>query len=195
MLCKWQDTCGLTERPASGEKVEDTSTKLPQEDIKRLLLADLTPEQQAAVKSPKRRVLLIAGAGSGKTEVMARRVAWWTSVDGVPKDSIVAFTFTERAAEEMKFRIRKFIQKVTPEGQDATLAGMYVGTIHGFCLKALRELAPAEYHNYDVLDEGARLALVQRVYHGLLGLKALETAIGQGQYATIEYFLNAYDLL
>jgi len=172
-----------------------TSATLAREDLKALLLRDLTDEQKAAVKSPKRRLLLIAGAGSGKTEVMARRVAWWVAIDGVSKSSIVAFTFTERAAEEMKFRIRKFIQKVTPAGQDATLAGMYVGTIHGFCLKMLRETAPASYHNYDVIDEGARLALVQRVYHWLLGLKAFETEIQKGQYATIEEFLHAYDLL
>jgi DNA helicase-2/ATP-dependent DNA helicase PcrA len=53
----------------------------------------------------------------------------------------------------------------------------------------------SEYHNYDVIDEGARLALIQRVYHGLLGLKAFETEIGKGQYATIDDFLYAYDLL
>jgi DNA helicase-2/ATP-dependent DNA helicase PcrA len=73
-------------------------------DIKKLLLENLTPKQCEAVESSKRRVLVVAGAGSGKTEVMARRIAWWVGVGGVPKDQIVAFTFTERAAEEMKFR-------------------------------------------------------------------------------------------
>src|SRR5438552_13535954 len=100
-------------------------------EIQELLLKNLTGDdqrgQKKAVKSAKRRVLVVAGAGSGKTEVMARRVAWWVAVDGVPKDDVVAFTFTERAAEEMKFRIRQQVQLVTPEGQDATLGGMYVG--------------------------------------------------------------------
>src|SRR5207245_1248261 len=139
--------------------------------------------------------LIVAGAGSGKTEVMARRVAWWIAVHNIPKDSIVAFTFTERAAEEMKFRIRQHIQRVTRTGEDATLGGMYVGTIHGFCLKALRELWPDDYHNYDVIDEGGRLALVQRSYHGILGLSQLQGVLGAGQFATIEKFLRAYDLL
>lgn len=174
--------------------MESNGPTASKRDLQDLLLAGLTDEQKAAVRSRKRRVLLIAGAGSGKTEVMARRVAWWI-VGGTPKDSIVAFTFTERAAEEIKFRIRKFVQKITPPGQDATLGGMYVGTIHGFCLKMLREIAPNVYHNYDVIDEGARLALVQRVYHWLLGLKAFETELGVGQYATIDEFLYAYDLL
>ena len=52
----------------------------------------------------------------------------------------MAFTFTDKAAEEMKFRIRKYIQLITPEGQDVTLEqGVCIGTIHGFCLKMLRE--------------------------------------------------------
>jgi DNA helicase-2/ATP-dependent DNA helicase PcrA len=77
---------------------------------------------------------------------------------------------------------------------------MYVGTIHGFCLKWLRELAPDEYHNYDILDEGARLALVQRGFHGILGLSQFQRELRTtdnmiGQYETIDRFLHAYDLL
>ncbi len=159
------------------------------------LLANLTSSQQAAVKSDKRRLLVVAGAGSGKTEVMARRVAWWIATQAVPKDSIVAFTFTDAAAEELKFRIRRHVQAITPAGADVTLGGMYVGTIHGFCLKMLRELEPDTYHNYDVIEEGARLALVQRAFHSILGLKEFQSALGKGQYQVIDAFLEAYDLL
>jgi DNA helicase-2/ATP-dependent DNA helicase PcrA len=63
-------------------------------NIKELLLDKLTKRQVEAVHSSKRRVLVVAGAGSGKTEVMARRIAWWVGVENVPKDKIVAFTFT-----------------------------------------------------------------------------------------------------
>jgi DNA helicase-2/ATP-dependent DNA helicase PcrA len=139
--------------------------------------------------------LVIAGAGSGKTEVMARRVAWWVAVEGVPKDAVAAFTFTERAAEEMKFRIRKHIARVTPPGEDSTLGGMYVGTIHAFCLKMLRELRPDVYYNFEVLDDVARLALVERGYYGLLGLTRLQSAWRKSKYETIGEFLKAYDLL
>ncbi|MGB9072407.1 MAG: ATP-dependent DNA helicase [Terriglobales bacterium] len=172
-----------------------TPNQIYRREASDLLLKDLTPAQQAGVQSPKRRVLVIAGAGSGKTEVMARRVAWWVAVEGVPRESVTAFTFTERASEEMKFRIRQIMEKVTVPGEDVTLGRMYVGTIHGFCQRLLRELQPDEYHNCDILDEGARLALVQRGYHGILGLSQLQKALGEGQYATIEYFLEAYDLL
>src|SRR5207244_3818368 len=158
--------------------------------------AKLTDEQRAAVTADARRLLIIAGAGSGKTEVMARRIAWWVRA-GAAKNSIVAFTFTEKAAEEMKFRIRKYIQLITPPGEDATLGGMYVGTIHGFCLKMLRELAPDIYHNYDVIDEIARTALVQKGAFSILGLKGFQSQLSAvrqqqvGQYDAIEDFLQA----
>lgn len=160
-----------------------------------VLLRNLTPDQQRAVQSTSNKTLVVAGAGAGKTEVMSRRVAWWISEENVPKSSILAFTFTERAAQEMKFRIRSKVEQVTPAGSDATLGNMYVGTIHGFCIKALRELAPDDYHQIDMLDEVGRMTLVWRGYHNILGLGALQEALGLSQYQTAINFMEAYDLL
>lgn len=164
------------------------------------LLGGLNAEQAAAVGSPARLLGVVAGAGSGKTEVMARRVAWWIGVDGVDRSRIVAFTFTEAAAEELKFRVRERIGWITPDGVDASLSGMYVGTIHAFCLKCLREFAAAQYYNYDVLDDVSRMSLVQRGYWDLLGLRAFEAAasaagLAQGRFAAIDLFLRTYDIL
>ena len=171
-------------------------------DVETRLLDRLTSQQTRAVKSTKRRVLVVAGAGSGKTEVMARRIAWWIGIERVPKENIVAFTFTERAAEEMKFRIRSWVEKVTPAGEEVALGGMYVGTIHGFCLAKIREYWPDSYHNFDILDESSRAALILRGFSGLLGLNALRAAIAAtkktgkySQYATLEDFIQAYDQL
>jgi ATP-dependent DNA helicase UvrD/PcrA len=169
--------------------------------IKNSLLERLKAKQSDAVKSRKRRLLVVAGAGSGKTEVMARRIAWWIGCEDVPRDNVVAFTFTERAAEEMKFRIRLWLEKITPQGQEVALGNMYVGTIHGFCLAKLREFWPDIYHNYDILDEGARAALILRGFNNLLGLGGLRVAIGAkkgrqySQYATLEDFTQTYDQL
>ncbi len=177
-----------------------TSGPSPTENLRARLLADLDDEKLPAVTSGKRRLLLIAGAGSGKTEVVARRIAWWVAT-GTPKESIVAVTFEERAAEEMKFRVRKYVEAITSPGEDTTLGGMYVGTIHAYCLRLLRELAPAEYHNYDVIDDVARAALVQLGYYDLLGLPALRAALSEqrpyplSEAETMERFLLAYDLL
>lgn len=165
-------------------------------DPRTLLLEGLTPKYQArAVKSQARRQLVVAGAGSGKTEVMARRIAWWVAVDKVSRDRIIAFTFTDKAAEEMKFRIRKWIGTVTPEDGDATLGRMSVSTIHAFCLETLREILPGHYGTYDVLDDIGRLALIQGGFHTVLGLSGLRSALGAGQYQTIDEFLLGYDLL
>jgi ATP-dependent DNA helicase UvrD/PcrA len=163
--------------------------------IEALLFRGLTADQKHAVASAKRRLLIVAGAGSGKTEIMARRIAWWVGVENVPKDRVVAFTFTERAAEEMKFRIRSWMQQITPQGQEVSLGNMYVGTIHGFCIAKIREFWPDQYHNYDILDEGARAALILRGFTNLLGLEALRNALGIGRYATLESFTQAYDQL
>lgn len=168
---------------------------LPQ--IKTALLDNLTKDQRAAVKFAKRRELIVAGAGSGKTEVMARRIAWWVGVEKVPKDNIVALTFTEKAAREMKFRVRRWVGAVTPSGQDVNLGGMYVGTIHGYCLEKLREFWPDTYHNFDILDESARSALLLRGFSGLLGLQGLRSALGAqtSQSDTLAQFVTAYDQL
>ncbi len=161
-----------------------------------ILLDGLTPDfQQPSIRSNARRLLIIAGAGSGKTEVMSRRVVWWNAVEGVPKENLVAFTFTDAAAEELKFRIRTDMERITPDDEDATLGGMYIGTIHGFCLQLLREWAPETYYSYDIIDDAGRIALVQRGYHGLLGLRAFQNALGVGQFEAIDRFLHAYDLL
>ena len=168
---------------------------MPRSEIKDTLLRMLTKNQGRAVTSDKRRVLVVAGAGSGKTEVMARRIAWWVGIEQVPKKDIVAFTFTERAAEEMKFRIRSWLEKITPADEEVSLGGMYVGTIHGFCLAKVREYWPDDYHNYDILDESARAALILRGFHGLLGLGGLQKETNIGRYATLENFIQAYDQL
>ena len=109
--------------------------------IKDFLVENLTLQQAKAVKSGKRRVLVVAGAGSGKTEVMARRIAWWVGVKGVSKDI-------------------GWIEKITSNGQEVCLGNMYFGTIYGFCIAKIREFWQDEYHNCDILDEASRTALI-----------------------------------
>lgn len=160
-----------------------------------MLLENLTVQQQTAVMSDRRCVLVVAGAGSGKTEVMARRVAWWVGVEQIPKEQIVAFTFTDKAAEEMKFRIRSWIEKISSPGENITMGGMYIGTIHGFCLLKLRELWADDYHNYDILDETGRAALIHRGFYTILGLSGLKAQLQIGDFEIIKIFQSAYDIL
>jgi len=191
-----------------GDSMSKTNPKarreVPESSVKADLLDGLNPRQQSAVASRSRQLLVMAGAGAGKTEVIARRIAWLIAEQGVPKDEIVAFTFTERAAEEMKFRIRRHGATLAAPGEEPTLGDMYVGTIHAFCINKLRELAPDEYHNFDIIDDVGRLALVQRTYSSYLGLSAFASELNAlnpnakfpvGQFRVIEKFLDAYDIL
>lgn len=163
--------------------------------VEDILLDRMTAKQAEAVKSPERRLLVVAGAGSGKTEVMARRIAWWIKMEGIPRQNIVALTFTERAAEEMKFRIRHWLKKISSAEEEVTLGGMYIGTIHGFCLAKIREYWPDDYHNYDILNESARAALILRGFRHPLGMEDLRNAMRLGQYETVQKFMQAYDQL
>jgi DNA helicase-2/ATP-dependent DNA helicase PcrA len=173
------------------------------EEVKTILLDErLNDDQRKAVQSSARRLLVVAGAGSGKTEVMARRVVWWVAVDEVPKDQIVAFTFTDAAAEELKFRIRKWMEKVSAPGEVPNLGGMYIGTIHGFCVASLREQSPDDYYNFDILDDAGRTSLVEQGFRRILNLHEFwKAALSEQKVRSrmrldaIDLFLRGYDLL
>ena len=94
------------------------------------LEADLNPQQRAAVTHGTGPQLVLAGAGSGKTRVITYRVAWLVRELGVPADSVVAVTFTNKAAGEMQERIERLLG-VTP-------LPSFVGTFHRFALGLLR---------------------------------------------------------
>ena len=114
---------------------------------------NLTRPQQQAVRYTGRNLQLIACAGSGKTEVVAQRVAHLLTKRGrsrLEPRNIVAFTFTNKAAAELKERIVQRTREAT--GSAITgMAEMYVGTIHGFCQELLQNEVP-EYLKYEVLE-------------------------------------------
>ena len=121
----------------------------------------LTPEQQRAISHRKANLQLIACAGSGKTEVVARRVAdlLKPGPDALQPRNIIAFTFTEKAAAELKERIVERCRQQI--GEITGLAEMFVGTIHAFALELLKSEAP-EYLRYEVLNEVQQALFVDR---------------------------------
>jgi DNA helicase-2/ATP-dependent DNA helicase PcrA len=92
------------------------------------LLDTLNPAQKEAVTSPDKLVLILAGAGSGKTKVLTHRVAYMIAQDKINPDSILLLTFTNKAASEMKERVMALTDS-SPK---------YAGTFHSFCVKVLR---------------------------------------------------------
>ena len=121
---------------------------------------EFTPEQKKAMQHDTGHLRIIACAGSGKTEVISRRIARLIKKGAKPSE-IVAFTFTEKAADEMKSRIRYILDEECPSKAD--FGDMYVGTIHSFCFHMLQDLVP-KYKNYDVLDPAKRVAYISKGY-------------------------------
>ena len=95
------------------------------------ILDPLNEEQRAAVCSPAKHTLIIAGAGSGKTRVLIHRIAWLCQVENITPYDIVAVTFTNKAAREMRERTESLLGGVS-------LRSMWLGTFHGLCHRLLR---------------------------------------------------------
>ena len=122
------------------------------------LLESLNPEQLAAVTLPHASALILAGAGSGKTRVLTTRIAWLLATGQAGPLSVLAVTFTNKAAREMSTRL----STLTP----VNIRGMWIGTFHGLCNRMLR----AHYREaglpklFQIMDMQDQLALVKRVY-------------------------------
>jgi len=122
------------------------------------LLESLNPEQLAAVTLPHASALILAGAGSGKTRVLTTRIAWLLATGQASPLSVLAVTFTNKAAREMSTRL----STLTP----VNIRGMWIGTFHGLCNRMLR----AHYREaglpklFQIMDMQDQLALIKRVY-------------------------------
>lgn len=123
---------------------------------------NLTDSQRRAIEHDGRSLQLIACAGSGKTEVVARRVVHLLSPgrpDSLMPRNVIAFTFTDKAAAELKERIVTRTRQAL--GEIPGMAGMFVGTIHAFCLELLKSESP-KHLKFEVLNEVQQGLFVDR---------------------------------
>ncbi|UJS24828.1 DNA helicase II [Thiothrix winogradskyi] len=143
------------------------------------ILAPLNPQQQLAVAAPPKSVLVLAGAGSGKTRVLVHRIAWLIEVENVSPLSILAVTFTNKAAAEMRGRIQDLLQ--LPSG------GMWVGTFHGISHRLLRlHWQQAKLpQTFQILDSEDQIRMVKRI------LKSLELDETRFPPRQVAGFINA----
>ncbi|RLI67893.1 MAG: ATP-dependent helicase, partial [Candidatus Gerdarchaeota archaeon] len=118
----------------------------------------LSESQKQAVLSNKKQIRVIAGAGAGKTETLTRKIVYLILHEKIDPASIVAFTFTEKAAQNMKSRVYDRIKQLGGEELCAKLGEMYIGTIHGFCFRVLQD--HFKYGAYDVFDENQEMAFL-----------------------------------
>lgn len=125
------------------------------------LLEDLNPEQKRAVETTEGPLLILAGAGSGKTKTLTHRIAYLLATKKATPFNILAVTFTNKAAGEMRQRIAKLV------GQNPDNRGFmpFMGTFHGICVRLLRQDGEAVDipRNFVIWDEGDRAAAVKQL--------------------------------
>ncbi|PWC11766.1 DNA helicase II [Brenneria roseae subsp. americana] len=125
------------------------------------LLDGLNDKQRDAVAAPRSNLLVLAGAGSGKTRVLVHRIAWLLAVENCSPYSIMAVTFTNKAAAEMRHRIDHLIG--TSQG------GMWIGTFHGLAHRLLRahHMDAGLPQDFQILDSDDQLRLLKRLIRAL----------------------------
>jgi len=143
------------------------------------ILDDLNEAQREAVTAPAHQpMLVLAGAGSGKTRVLVHRMAWLIQVEGVSPYGLMAVTFTNKAASEMRSRVEQL---------QGAARGMWVGTFHGIAHRLLRshwkeaDLPQA----FQILDSDDQYRMIRRV------LRSLELDEAQWPPRQIQSFINA----
>jgi len=130
------------------------------------LLKDLNPAQKEAVSTTEGPVLVIAGAGSGKTKTLTHRVVYLIKEKNILPHNILAVTFTNKASGEMKDRIFKLLNEKT----SSKMSSMpHIGTFHNTCVKILRrEIDKLGYNkSFNIFDDQDQLSLVKRVFKNL----------------------------
>lgn len=143
------------------------------------IIDPLNDAQRQAVTAPNRALLILAGAGSGKTRVLVHRIAWQIKVAGISPHSILAVTFTNKAAREMRNRIEDLLGLSTQT--------MWIGTFHGLAHRLLRRHGKQAKlpDTFQVMDSADQLRVIKRL---VAGMNLDETKWPPKQ---IQWFINA----
>ena len=142
------------------------------------ILESLNDAQRQAVTAPAEPTLVIAGAGSGKTRVLVHRAAWLIDVEGLSPNSLLAVTFTNKAAAEMRGRIEALL--------DMPVGHLWIGTFHGLAHRLLRRhwREAGLPQNFQIIDSDDQLRLIKRL------LKNLEIDDSRYVPREVQYFIN-----
>jgi DNA helicase-2/ATP-dependent DNA helicase PcrA len=142
------------------------------------LLDSLNDAQRQAVSAPPHAMLVLAGAGSGKTRVLVHRIAWKIQVEGFSPHSILAVTFTNKAALEMRGRIESLLK--------ISASSMWIGTFHSIAHRLLRRHWQQAHlpDTFQVMDSDDQLRVIKRL------LKAMEVDEKKWQPKQVQYFIN-----
>ena len=143
------------------------------------ILESLNDAQRDAVTAPADPLLVIAGAGSGKTRVLTHRIAWLIDVKGVSPQGLLAVTFTNKAAAEMRGRIEALLQ--------IPVNHLWIGTFHGLAHRMLRRhwQEAGLPQSFQIIDSDDQLRIIKRL------IKGLEFEDDRWVPREIQYFINA----
>ena len=143
------------------------------------ILESLNDAQRQAVTARSEPTLVIAGAGSGKTRVLVHRAAWLIDVEGISPQSLLAVTFTNKAAAEMRGRIESLL--------GIPVSHLWIGTFHGLAHRLLRRhWREAKLpQNFQIIDSDDQLRLIKRLF------KSLEIDDSRWVPREIQWFINA----
>lgn len=143
------------------------------------LLDELNEAQRESVAAPTGNILVLAGAGSGKTRVLVHRIAWYIQTEQTSPYGVLAVTFTNKAAAEMRARIESLLQ--------SPIGGMWVGTFHGIANRLLRahwqEAGLPE--NFQILDSDDQLRAIRRL------IRDMQLDDSQYNPREVQWFINA----
>ena len=140
----------VAEKKPAFERKRKKTLEPAQKDRNADVLEGLNPDQQRAVESSSRAIIIQAGPGTGKTRTLTARIAYLISAKAIDPGAILALTFTNKAARELEKRIQKYLP-----GSKAPVTAL---TFHAFCLRLLKE-----YKGFDagLVDEDARISLIR----------------------------------
>ena len=126
-----------------------------------LIIDSLNDAQRQAVTAPSQAMLVLAGAGSGKTRVLVHRIAWQIQVEDIPAHSILAVTFTNKAAKEMRSRIESLLNMSTQS--------LWIGTFHGIAHRLIRRHTKQAKlpDTFQVMDSSDQLRVIKRLINTL----------------------------
>jgi len=143
------------------------------------IIAPLNDAQRQAVSAPNQAMLVLAGAGSGKTRVLVHRIAWHIKINQLSPYHLLAVTFTNKAANEMRSRIEELLQ--------ISARTMWIGTFHGLAHRLLRQHTRQARlpDNFQVMDSDDQLRLVKRL------LKTLNIDDSKWPAKQVQWFINA----
>jgi DNA helicase II / ATP-dependent DNA helicase PcrA len=142
------------------------------------VLDPLNEAQREAVAAPTGNILLLAGAGSGKTRVLVHRIAWYIETNQTSPYGILAVTFTNKAAAEMRARIESLLER--------PIGGMWVGTFHGIAHRLLRAHSQEAGlpENFQILDSDDQYRTIRRV------IRAMQLDESQYPPRESQWFIN-----